>query len=123
MKEGFVSEFLLPIIKALLFSVCLTLVSVLLFALIIKLTTFSFTAVKIVNQFIKVISVFLGCFFFIKEGKGLIKGGISGIVYAVTVSLIFSIISGNGVSLSWLDILLCLFVGIISGIISVNVRS
>ena len=122
MREEFVKKYLLPILKSALFSVCITLVSVLLLALIVKLTTFSSVGVKIVNQFIKVISIFIGCLTFIKEGKGLIKGVFSGGVYFLLVTLIFALISNafNGVSI--LDVLLCLFVGGMSGIIAVNLK-
>ena len=122
LKEGFIKEFLAPIIKSVLFSIILTLISILIFALIVKITVFSSTAVKIVNQFIKVISIFLGALLFLKEGKGLIKGGIVGLLYVLIINAIFSLISGKGFTISILEVLLCLVVGVISGIISINLK-
>lgn len=122
LKEGFVKEFLVPIIKSVLFSIILTLISILIFALIVKITVFSSIAVKIVNQFIKVISIFLGALLFLKEGKGLIKGGITGLLYVFLINAIFSLISGKGFTISILEVLLCLVVGVISGIISINLK-
>lgn len=122
MKEGFIKEFVSPIIKGVLFSISLTLISILLFAIVVKVTVFSSIAVKIVNQFIKIVSVFLGCLLFLKGGKGLIKGGIVAILYVFLINSIFSLISGVGFSVSFLEILLCLAVGVISGIISINLK-
>ncbi len=122
MKEGFIKEFVSPIIKGVLFSISLTLVSILLFAVVVKVTAFSSTSVKIVNQFIKIISVFLGCLLFLNEGKGLIKGGIVALLYVFLINAIFSLISGMGLSISFLEILLCVTVGVVSGIIAVNLR-
>ena len=123
MEKSFVVDFLLPVLKGILFSLFLSLVSVLVFALVIKLTTFSSVGVKAVNQFIKVISVFLGVFLFVKEEKGLIKGGIIGVLYAIFINLIFSLIGGNAVDISILDLIFMLVIGIISGVISINVHS
>ena len=122
LKEGFIKEFLSPIIKGVLFSIILTLVSILLFAVVVKVTVFSSVAVKIVNQFIKIISVFLGCLLFLNEGKGLIKGGIVALLYVILINSLFSLISGTGLSISFLEILLCAIVGVVSGVIAVNLR-
>ena len=122
LKEGFIKEFVSPIIKGVLFSISLTLVSILLFAIVVKVTVFSSIAVKVVNQFIKIISVFLGCLLFLNDGKGLIKGGIVALLYVFLINAIFSLISGVGFSVSFLEILLCLAVGVISGIISINLK-
>lgn len=122
LKEGFIKEFVSPIIKGVLFSISLTLISILLFAIVVKVTVFSSIAVKVVNQFIKIISVFLGCLLFLNDGKGLIKGGIVALLYVFLINAIFSLISGVGFSVSFLEILLCLAVGVISGIISINLK-
>ena len=121
MENGFVKGFLAPVLKATLFAVTLTLVLVLLLAFLVKLTTFSTLAVKICNQFIKVASLFSGAFLFIKEGKGLLKGLFYGGLYFLTISLIFFLISGTS-NFSILDLIFNLVVGILSGIISVNIK-
>ncbi len=122
MKEGLVKDYILPVLKATLFALCLTLGAILLFALVVKLTTFSSTTVKIVNQFIKIVSVFLGCFIFVREGKGLLKGLSVGVLYALLVNLIFSLLSKVSTTFSFVDLVLLLVVGAISGIISVNLK-
>ncbi len=122
LKEGFIKEFVSPIIKGVLFSISLTLIAILLFAIVVKVTVFSSIAVKIVNQFIKIVSVFLGCLLFLNDGKGLIKGGIVALLYVFLINAIFSLISGVGFSVSFLEILLCLAVGAVSGIISINLK-
>ena len=122
MENGFVKGFLAPVLKATLFAVIITLVLVLLLALVVKLTTFSFLAVKICNQFIKVVSLIGGAFIFIKEDKGLLKGLFYGALYFLTISLIFFLISGTS-NFSFLDLIFNLVIGLISGIIAVNLSS
>ena len=56
-------SFLAQLVKGTLLGVIVTLVSVLIFAGIIKIATLNYTVIKSVNQFVKVIAVFIGCFF------------------------------------------------------------
>ena len=123
MEKGIVKEVVLPILKATLLSVIVSLVMVLAFALVVKLTAFSSVAVKVVNQFIKVASLFLGCFFFLSEDKGLIKGGVTGLLYSFIVNVVFGMISGKGITIGVLEILYMVIVGAILGIICVNLKN
>lgn len=112
------------VLKSAGLGVILTLLIIAVFALIIKVAYLNTTVIKVVNQFIKVLSVFLGCFFNIRQDKGLLKGVLSGILYALSINLIFAIISTDfSFSLSKiLDVLLMGIVGGISGILSVNCK-
>lgn len=118
------SEFFASVIKAFATAVVVSLAAVLAFALIVKITGLGETAIKTVNQFIKVISIFIGCFILLKNGAGLIKGAIVGAAYCVVLYLIFLIAGGNSFSVAfWLDLLFCTAIGAVSGIITVNVRA
>lgn len=116
--------FMLSVIKATALAVIVSLSGVLLFALVVKFSALSQTAIKTVNQFIKVIAVFIGCFFSVKGKLGIVKGGVSGALCTLLLHAIFSLMSGTGVfSIEMLiDILFTAVVGAISGIIAVNVR-
>lgn len=100
------------------------LVFVLLFAVVVKIATINTTAVKVVNQFIKIIAIFTACVFCVKEDRGLIKGALIGSLSGAFIHIIFAIIgAGVGFNASlFLDVLFTSVVGIISGILVVNVR-
>ncbi|MBQ8427361.1 MAG: TIGR04086 family membrane protein [Clostridia bacterium] len=105
-------------------AVIITLVGILAFAFVIKLSYLNSTVIKSVNQFIKVLSVFLGCFIFVRENKGLLKGGLIGCFSAVMTYLIFALMGGGfsfGASF-FIDLIFQLIVGAISGIITVNLK-
>ena len=123
MEKGFIKDIVLPILKATILSVIVSLVMVLIFALVVKLTAFSSVGVKVVNQFIKVASLFLGCFFFLRDDKGLIKGGVTGLLYSFIVNVVFGMISGNGITIGILEILYMVIVGAILGIVCVNLKN
>lgn len=112
-------------LKATIFSVIVTLMGVLLFALILRFTTLPTSVVKPVNQFIKILSIFLGCFYCLSQGKGILKGIISGIFFALTINLIFSLFSGESIAMGnlALELLFCAVIGAICGIISVNLKN
>lgn len=100
------------------------LIFVLLFAIVVKVATLNSTAVKVVNQFIKIIAIFTACVFCVKEERGLVKGALIGLVSGVFIHIIFAFIgagTGFGASLI-LDVIFTSIVGAISGILVVNVR-
>ncbi|MBQ7340446.1 MAG: TIGR04086 family membrane protein [Clostridia bacterium] len=120
MENSFVKNYLLPVVKGVLVSVFVSVVIILIFALVIKFLPVSSVAVKIVNQLIKVVSIFIGCKLFISDKGGIVKGLILGLLYVVLVNLTFSLISGNYVSINFVNLLFGGILGAISGIISVN---
>ena len=89
--------FLTSVIKATALSLISSLVGILLFALIVKLVALSDGTVKTVNQFIKVIAVFIGCFFSVKGKLGIVKGGVSGALCTVLLYAVFALMSGSGI--------------------------
>ena len=112
------------VLKGCLASVIITLVSILIFAGVVKMANLNSSVIKAVNQFIKILSVFLACFFTVKGKGGLIKGGLIGCVSAIIVYLIFSLM-GGGLAFDGLfviDVIFQLIVGAISGIVTVNVK-
>ena len=118
--NGFVQN----VVKGVANVIIITLVSVLIFAGVVKLAILNSSVIKAVNQFIKIVSIFLGCSFTIKETKGLLKGLFVGGFSTVITYLLFSLI-GGGVSFGlgfMLDIFLGVIVGATSGIICVNFK-
>ncbi len=119
-----VKLFFASIIKAVAIAVVAALTGIVVFAFIVKIATLPSTAVKAVNQFIKAISIFCGCFFALKKNNGLARGAAVGVFFTVIVYLIFMMISGSlSVTGFWADAAFGLIVGAISGILSVNVKS
>ena len=118
------NKFLPVIIKGTGLSVILTLIFVLVFAFIIQAFSLTQTTVKIVNQFIKVLAIFLSSFICIRGNLGLIKGAIVGLNSIIITTLIFSLIGSNiSFTLSFIiDIVFGLIIGSLSGIITVNIK-
>ena len=116
--------FIQNVVKGVANVIIITLVSVLIFAGVVKLALLNSSVIKAVNQLIKIISVFLGCSFSIKENKGLVKGVLVGGISTLIIYLLFSLI-GGGVSFGksfFLDLLLGVVIGGVSGVISVNFK-
>lgn len=116
--------FILSVISGTFIAVISTLIGVLIFAGVIKISDLSYGVIKPVNQFIKVLSVFLGCFFGIKGNKGLIKGILIGVLSTFLTYVIISIMGKETLfSLAFLiDIIFSVIIGGIVGIIVVNIR-
>lgn len=119
-SEGFFVQTLRAIITAIISM----LISILVFSAVVHFASLSSTVIKAVNQFLKVMSVFIGCFFCLHSGAGFIKGLLSGVGFALLTSVIFAFIGGEKVfSVAGIvEILFCGIIGLISGIISVNVK-
>ena len=124
MEKSNAFNFFSSIIKGVSTALIITLVGVLIFAGIVKIATLNSGVIKAVNQFIKILSVFLGCTFSLKESKGLIKGVIVGVFSTVITYLIFALVGGAvSFGLSFLlDLVMGLIVGGVSGIIAVNLK-
>lgn len=111
--------------KGVLFSIIISLLTVVIFAVIVKFANLSQKAVQIVNIFLKIISIFFGTLLAIKSGKqGLFKGSIIGLFFVLISYLIFSLINGSFAvnPLTAFDVIFCLVAGLLSGIFTVNVR-
>lgn len=121
-SEGVVKS-IADIFKGALIGVMITVIAVLILAGVLKIVSLSQTGIKTVNQFIKTMSVFLGCMVSVKNSKGLIKGLLVGTVFGATTHLIF-LIMGSSVTVGefFIDLIFCSVIGAICGIISVNVK-
>ncbi len=117
-------QFISSVIKGVLTALIITLTGVLLFAFIIKTTGLSGVVIKSVNQFIKVLSVFLGCSFCVKGKAGLIKGALIGALSSVLTLALFALFGvGEAVVKSlYIELIFAVVAGGISGIIAVNVK-
>lgn len=120
-SKGYVFE----IVKATIIALIFALVAVLASALVVKLFTVSDSAIPIINQCIKSVSVFIGCIFSLKKpNNGWLRGIICGLIFSAVSFVVFSALDSNFVfGLGLLnDCVLGAVTGMISGIISVNVR-
>lgn len=111
--------------KGIALAAVITLAMVLVFALFIKLFSIGSSVIMPVNQVIKVLAIFLGCFFCLKPGKTALKGALCGLGAAIVTYFIFAAIAG-AISFGWgtvLDFLFGALAGGISGAIRSLVRS
>ncbi len=118
------SSSLKTIIKGALLAFVISLVLVLLFALIVKLTNIGTGTIAIVNQIIKIVSVFLGVLFAVKERpRWFINGLFGGVLYAILSFLVFSLIIS---SFNWagfgIDLGISAVVGIIAALLAAGRR-
>ena len=104
-------------------AIIICLAAVLIFALVIQFTGLPESVIMPVNQFIKVLAIFIGCFFSLRGSKGWLKGGLVGLIAGGLTFLLFALLGGfpSGLRILW-DLLFCVGVGILSGIISVNLK-
>lgn len=115
------SNSLFTILKGALTALIVSLVGILIFAFVIKLTSISDGLIKPINQVIKVISILFGSILAFKNGveKTLPKGIIIGVLYTILAFLLFSTLNGKfdfNISLL-LDVLFGGTIGLISSII------
>lgn len=118
-------ENILDILKSLLLTVAFSLVFVLIFAVVIKFVDIGDEIIMPVNEVLKSLSVLFGMLFGIKSPcKGALKGGLVGALFCVVSYLLFGIINTDfSVDLMQLiDSAIMIVMGIVSGIIAVNVK-
>lgn len=118
-------NFLKYSLKSVIISLLFSIISILIFALILRLCSIPEVAIKPVNYVIKTVAVFLGVFFSVRNEKGLLKGVLLGVVITVICNLVFSLLCWEFLityRFLW-DLLLGATVGGVSGILGVNVSS
>ncbi len=113
-------------VRGALVAVSISLVAILIFALLIRLLGISDGAIMPINQIIKILSIFFGVWFALRNDrtKGAMRGAIIGLVYTILAYLVFSILSGSfafDIS-TFNDILFGTAIGAICGVIIVNVK-
>ena len=118
-KESFFSQVVRGVVTAIL----ITLIGVLVFSFVLSVTNLSDGIIKPVNQFIKLLSVFFGCFLSVRGEKGFLKGGLIGLISTLLTVLIFALLTGGINFLSIIiDVICAIIMGAISGAITVNVK-
>lgn len=112
------------IFKGVGITIICNLIGVLIFGVVVQIASLDSSIVKAVNQFIKVLSLFMGCISSLKGKLGFLKGLIVGVVSNFIIHIIFSIISQAKLfTTSFLaDMIFLAIIGLISGIISVNAK-
>ena len=115
---------LFSIIKGVGIAVACSFLSAVVFASVLRASSLSDSVIYPVNQMLKSVSILLGVLVAVRGEKGLIKGAAVGALYTAVSYLLFASIGGD-FSLSWLilaELLLCVVVGGLSGIIAVNLK-
>lgn len=114
------------LIKGSVVALIITLISILLFAVVLKFFELSDGLIMPINQLIKIISIFFGVKVMLKncKEKGLIRGILLGVVYTLLSYLIFALLSRSFIfDLSVIfDILFGAAIGGICGVIVVNLK-
>ena len=115
----------LDVILASIYSLIFSAVLIAILAVIIMFSSIGEKGVIALNIVIKMLSIFIGVFMAFKENKkGMIKGLVVGIIYALFTYLIYSIVNKD-FSLSTFticDIISCFVSGIVAGIFKVNIK-
>ena len=117
-------SFIMQVFKGVGINVLCVLAFVLIFAGVVSIANLSTGVIKPVNQFIKILAIFIGCFFSLKGSLGFVKGGLVGVLGTFVNYVIFAIIGGSAfISVSILiDLIIAFLIGLVSGIITVNIR-
>ncbi len=112
----------LNLIVGVFIALLLTFILEAIFALVVKSFCLSATVIRPVNQVIKAVSVIIATLLTVKY-KGVLFGASLGVLYGVTAYLIMSGIAESFyIGRFFLDILFCTVVGILSGLIAVNLK-
>lgn len=117
---------LLSLLKGVIISLCVSLISILIFAFLLKFTNISESIITPINQIIKGVSIFLGVFLGLRSEKkmGLLSGLLIGMIYTLLAFVVFSALNGSFVFDRTLITDFCFggIIGAICGIICVNIK-
>lgn len=124
--ENYKQNKFLNILKGCLISICTTIILFLIFGGILSFTNVSEDTINPVIIIITAISILLGSSITCRriEKKGLITGGIIGVIYISLLYMTSSILSGNfGINLYAIIMIICsIFAGMFGGVIGVNLK-
>ncbi|MDR3263578.1 MAG: TIGR04086 family membrane protein [Clostridiales bacterium] len=118
-------HFIIDILRAALIALFISIVAVIAFAFVFKALELSGAVLKIGNELIKLISIFVGTFLGIKVMKqGVLKGVCIGLLFLLFSILIMKIFNSgiNEPLFTAMNVALSLFFGIASGIFAVNFK-
>ncbi|MBQ7949184.1 MAG: TIGR04086 family membrane protein [Clostridia bacterium] len=112
------------VIKAALVALAVSLLSAVIFAVVLRAAPLSSGTIYTVNQVLKVLSVIIGVFACVRGEKGWLRGGATGLLFSAFSYLAFSALGGD-FSLTWLifiELAITFLAGAISGSLAVNLR-
>ena len=112
------------VIKGTLLSLAFSLLSAVIFAVVLRTANVGEQWIYPVNQVLKALSILIGVLVFVRGEKGWLKGGVVGLLFTALSYLAFSAIGGD-FSLGWLivlEVVLALLIGAVSGSLAVNLR-
>lgn len=116
----------LQLTKSTFWALSFALLSILIFAFVIKYTSISSSAIQPINQIIKGLSILIGCFVFGKriKTKGWLWGALIGALFTIFSYIVFSILNGSfSVNITLLyDIVFGAIMGMLAGIIGISLR-
>lgn len=119
-------SFIGALLKGALMALSVCLISILIFAFILRFVAISETVIKPINQVIKTISILVGTFYGLKKSHdmGLISGLCIGLLFTIIAFVAFSALDGSfvfGITLVN-DCMFGAITGGICGIIAVNFK-
>ena len=109
-------------LKSALLGFIISLILVLIFAIIVKLVGLNNSMIGIVNQIIKILSVFFGVLFGVTDKtRWLFKGALGGAIFAILSFIVF-LFFGNSFNLVTLgtDVAICVATGIVASLLSAS---
>lgn len=115
---------LFSIVKAVLASIAISFFASVIFAVVIETGCVGESWIYAVTQTIKAVALAIGVLLFIRGEKGWLKGGGAGLLFTALSYLAFSSLGGD-FSLTWLifvELLIAILVGALSGIVAVNLK-
>lgn len=125
MSKSAYKQGILNIVRGTLFSLLFSVIGVLILTIVAKYTEIADKPIMIINQVIKILALLFGIFVGFRGDKGgFWVGLIVGLLYTILSFLIFSLLSGglNFSDITLYDFLLGLACGVISGILTVNIK-
>lgn len=114
------------VLKGSVFAVIITLIFIILFAFVMRLSSLSETIIRPVVQVLRILSIAIGGAYAARQAsdKGWLKGAVTGVGYVILVSLI-GVISGGQLAFDRIllsDTLMAVVVGAAGGAIGINIR-
>lgn len=112
----------LGVIKGLISSLVVCIMSILVYAVVLKSFSMGDESIPYFNQVIKIIGIIITSYYSVKDNKKLYMGTIGGIAFVLVTYLLFSLINGGvgAVSILWSDIVMGAVIGGIFGIIAIR---
>lgn len=117
-------EGIFQMIKGVALALAVSFLSAIVLATVLRFSSLSDSTIYPIAQTIKVVSVFLGAFAFVRGENGFAKGMAIGALFTALSYLTFSALGGD-FSLSWwivIELFLSLLSGAVGGAVAVNIR-